>query len=426
MNITHYTPINYNPKIYNQNFQRSPQTNEVNFNGCLGFDCFTRIFNHSKKKELTKNNIIQNFKECEALPFTNSTDCTKSKTYALLQKFGLDTVTKTIDSDIKGMNFIKGDLPVLSDVFLHFSKETESLTLFSSRTRHSLYIHTEGDKFIISKLQDKNFDLKLEKSIEELTDREFEILKNNLNFFKTFEEKTAEEESKNYLSLGKLNPRHKGIIYEKITQRDGSIKKVPTKVKIEKEDGNVFNFVKNGETIGYVILNYITEEDKPYIDFKEKNSSHNYEFEFLGKYKKDVLGKDYEKYGIKGDRIIVEFLTNNRESQYGGIGHLADLLEVACCKELGIKPNIISYSTKEAIPLHYKRGKRFIPFEMYNKDFTVLYGGADPNELAAKAIAEKDTHGKYNLKDLGGSFLMYMPEKLVEKYEKELEKNPIF
>jgi len=215
-------------------------------------------------------------------------------------------------------------------------------------------------------------------------------------------EETSEEKMK------KLVPKHKGIIYKKITDKKGNVtKKIPVEVNIIKDSPEVFLFEKDGDIIGNVELCYIPKE-------------------YCGENALSPLCRDYKKEGVSGARIKVEFVENENEEQYGGIAHLADLIEVAVCKKLRIKPNIVSYSFDDAAPLHYLRGKRFIPFEKYNKKLYEIHGNREPNEVV-KEIIEKTPKGeKYDTSDIKDMFITYMPKEMIKELEKELEEHPIF
>ena len=205
-----------------------------------------------------------------------------------------------------------------------------------------------------------------------------------------------------------LIPQHKGMVYKKVKNRDGSVKKVPTEVEIVNDGNGYFIFNDGKKLVGIAVLRYYKKDyDYDDVDF-------------------NALHKDYKEEGIVGDRIEVDYIENNDEAKYGGVAHLADLLEVACCKKLGIKPNIVSLSLANASPLHYKRGKRFVPFELYCRKYNDIYKGKEPNDIL-KEIVEATPYGrKFNTSKIKHAFLMYMPEDLINKYEAELEEHPIF
>ena len=207
--------------------------------------------------------------------------------------------------------------------------------------------------------------------------------------------------------LGKLKPKHKGTIYKKVKDKDGNINKVPVKVSIVKEEPDEFHFYDGHKNIGHVELSYITKEhckeDKGYIF------------------------KNYKDEGIRGDRVIVNYVVNEEQGKYCGIGHLADLIEVAVCKELGIKPNVVSESLDEPAPLHYLRGKRFVPYEKYvNKKELQSLEGENPNKIIKQIIDETPKGEKFKVPKLHNDLVMYMPRDMIKKLEKELEENPIF
>jgi len=207
-------------------------------------------------------------------------------------------------------------------------------------------------------------------------------------------------------TLKDVVPKHKGIIYKKVKDENGNIIKTPVEVDIIKRRDGYFDFEKDGKLLGGVTMRYSSKEDN-------KN------------YRSRICG-DYKKEGIVGDRIIAEYIYNCKEEEYGGIGHLADLLEVAVCKELEIEPNVVSWSMPEAAPLHYKRGKRFVPFMRYNWLYYQKYGFKNPNDIVTEII-EKTPQGKdFDTSKINHCFLTYMPKEMIKELEEELKEHPIF
>ena len=209
--------------------------------------------------------------------------------------------------------------------------------------------------------------------------------------------------------LAQLEPKHKGIIYKKVKDKNGKvIKKVPVKVDIVKSRADKFVFQIKGETIGYVELSYVSG-DKCKDDTDE------------------ILYKNYKEEGVEGDRIVVDFLYNKKPEEYGGIGHLADLLEVAACKKLGFEPNVVSETIDDAAPLHYLRGKRFIPYEKYCDERTLeRLKGKNPNEIVKKVIEDTPEGENFKKPALCSETVMYMPKDMIKELEEELKKHPIF
>ncbi|MBQ6516120.1 hypothetical protein IJI31_02960 [bacterium] len=206
-----------------------------------------------------------------------------------------------------------------------------------------------------------------------------------------------------------LEPKHKGIIYKKVKDKNGKvIQKIPIEVDIVKSRADKFEFEHKGETIGYVELSYVPE-DKCKDDTDE------------------ILYKNYKEEGVVGDRIIVNFLYNKNPDEYGGIAHLADLLEVAACKELGFEPNVVSETLDDAAPLHYQRGKRFVPYEKYCDERTLeRLKGKNPNEIVKKVIEDTPSGEKFKKPALCSETVMYMPKDMIKELEEELKEHPIF
>jgi len=210
--------------------------------------------------------------------------------------------------------------------------------------------------------------------------------------------------------LKKLEPKHKGIVYKKVCDENGKvIQKIPVEVDIVKTSPDVFSFIIDGEYRGFVELSYVSDEHR--------------------KEDKDCKYRNYKDEGIKGDRVIVEYLKNDCGNTYCGMGHLADLLEVAVCKELGIEPNVVSESTRSAAPLHYMRGKRFVPYKKYlsrydRKSMDVY--GKSPNETIKKIIENTHEGEKFDTSEIKNTPLMYMPKEMIQELEEELKEHPIF
>ncbi|MBQ6516111.1 hypothetical protein IJI31_02915 [bacterium] len=229
-----------------------------------------------------------------------------------------------------------------------------------------------------------------------------------------FRGKKTEEPEK---TLDDLVPKHKGIIYKKVTDKNGKIvDKVPVEVDIVKKENpktepTEFFITKDDQLLGYVKLKYYSEKDCKEDPYR-------------------TLCKDFKEEGIKGGRIEVKYIHNFCEDEYAGIGHLADLIEVAACKELGIEPNIVSLSFNNVAPIHYLRGKRFFPYEKYCPDSEMkkhnLYD-KNPNDTVREIIENTSKGENFDTSPIKATCLyMYMPKEQVKKLEKELENHPIF
>ncbi|MBQ6516119.1 hypothetical protein IJI31_02955 [bacterium] len=221
----------------------------------------------------------------------------------------------------------------------------------------------------------------------------------------------SDKQEKTKKKLEDLEPKHKGIIYKKVRDEKGNvIKKIPVEVDIVNWGEGEFQFKLDDECIGYVQLHHIPAEEC------DKNSWAE-------------LYMNYKEEGVVGDRLEVKYLSNQNEEEYGGIGHLADLLEVAACKEMGIKPNVISHAALNASPLHYVRGKRFIPYERYcsieeRDEYDIL--DKNPNDTIKEIIESTPKGEKFDTSELDMFLVMYMPKDMIKSLEKELKKHPIF
>ena len=207
------------------------------------------------------------------------------------------------------------------------------------------------------------------------------------------------------------NPLEKGVIYKKIhNKKTGSIKKVPFTCDIAKSKSNwttTYYFLepKTKKEIGFVSISDWALMPKNPIFRKMQDSQ---------------LFRDFPRLGVIGDRITVDYLQNNNENLYSGIGKLADQIAVEYCLKRGIKPNIISAAEPNSLAAHYKRGKRFLPFD---KECTYYerYKDIDPNELIKNLLKETK---KIDTSDLHG-FYTYMPKDLIKYYLLQIIQNPI-
>ena len=212
--------------------------------------------------------------------------------------------------------------------------------------------------------------------------------------------KYASHLEKDVLELTTKKPAGKNIgqIYHKITDPiTGKIEKTVIDVDIDikkRYDQTIYTFKDKGKETGHLIL-----ED--HVDIPEKEKIY-------------LLTKDIPEFGIVGDRVIVKQLMNYDQTKYSGIGDLADKIAVQHCQKLGIKPVIISEAAYNSHAAHYKRGKRFIYSDKTN----------NPNEIVKRIIEETPKGEKCDTSRMG-ILITYMPDEIIEKHIKELEKNPI-
>ena len=90
---------------------------------------------------------------------------------------------------------------------------------------------------------------------------------------------------------------------------------------------------------------------------------------------------------------------------------------------------MISYAALDASPMHYMRGKRFIPYERYcSLDEIEQYDLKDktPNDTVKEIIKNTPKGKKFDTSELEMFLVMYMPEEMIKKLEEELKKHPIF
>lgn len=189
----------------------------------------------------------------------------------------------------------------------------------------------------------------------------------------------------------------------------------PVKVTIMKSSGSKY------ETT-YHFMSQNLKEEYGYVAFTLCKKPRSREFKDM--VLEQELLKNYPEYGIKGARIIVDFLLNHNDTRYKGIGKLADKMAVKHCLDNNIKPVIISEADWGSHIAHYKRGKRFLPLEPESAAYQYFlrnYGTTDVNAVIEKLIKEEEKNGeKINIKQWNPIF-MYLPKELAQKYAKELK-----
>ena len=214
-----------------------------------------------------------------------------------------------------------------------------------------------------------------------------------------------------------LNPLDKGYIYKKVfNKQKGIIQKIPQEVNIAKSTEGIntsyyFLDPKTKTEIGYVII----------VDWSK-------DF-FYNDIESPKLLEDFPEQGIEGNRISIDYLQNNDENQYSGIGKLADQIAVEYCLQEGLEPNIVSLADTNSHAAHYKRGRRFFPLnkndtEINYEDFVKKYKTDDPNKVIEEKIAATPSGEKTDTSDLYGLY-MYMPQEVIKKYLEEIKRNPI-
>lgn len=187
-------------------------------------------------------------------------------------------------------------------------------------------------------------------------------------------------------------------------------------------DVTVLKINKNENETTYRFVSKNRKKEYGYVDLTLCKKIKDFENVYYGS--DACLLKDYPQYGINGPRVIVDYLQNNNDSRYSGIGKLADKITVKHCLDNGIKPVIISIADWDSHVAHYKRGKRYLPLESGTKTYNFFmkkYGTTDVNQLLEKLIKEAEQNDeKVDISDWN-PIPMYMPKELAQKYVKELK-----
>lgn len=190
------------------------------------------------------------------------------------------------------------------------------------------------------------------------------------------------------------------IAFKRVKNANGEVEKQPISVNINATRDNAemvtYNFWDGDKPIGFVQL----EEH-----FHKKNGT---------SCRPGILLKDYPKFGIEGDRVIVHMLQNFDEKTYSGIGKLADKVAIQHCLLHGIEPNVVSEAAYQSHLAHFLRGKRFLPYrgEDFNKTF--------------EQIAKTRVKGTHIDTSEYGTLLTYMPREMVQRLKAEVKNAPLF
>lgn len=146
-------------------------------------------------------------------------------------------------------------------------------------------------------------------------------------------------------------------------------------------------------------------------------------------YENSALLDNYPELGITGKRVSIEYLQNNNEELYAGIGTAADQLAVEYCLKNGFKPNITSVADYESHIAHYNRGRRF--FEISKNDididayeFLEQFGTLKPDKIIETRISSAKKGEHIDTSDLG-ALHMYMPQEVIQKYLQKIAENRI-
>ena len=263
-----------------------------------------------------------------------------------------------------------------------------------------------------------DFHLRMKTPIFKL-DRDVLTLSNKVKITHILPKEIERTKGKTEQVTATLLPKTAFIQRKIMLNKTGEVMKVPYEINIARHDDSymtTFHFLDKNtkKEIGYVKI----------IDWRKAPSVvQQYNFSF------SRLLEDFPKQGIVGDRISIDFLQNNFEDTFSGIGKLADKLAVEYCLKNGIKPNITSVADYNSHAAHYMRGRRFFEISKQDPDidayeFKKTYGTLDPNKVIAERIKNTPKGQRVDTRDLCGLY-MYMPENIINKYIKEIKENPL-
>lgn len=186
----------------------------------------------------------------------------------------------------------------------------------------------------------------------------------------------------------------------------------------------ILSSVSGDNKFGYHFLSEDLKEEYGYVNFSKCLRPKSFNSPY------DELLRDYPMLGIKGERLIVDYLENLQDSKIGGVGHLADKLSVKYCADNKLPLNIVSMADLNSHVAHYLRGKRFFPLDKeYNvwqyNFFMDKYGISNVNKILRILVEKaKLTGEKIDISDWG-TLPMYMPKRLALNCLVELKRYPI-
>lgn len=213
--------------------------------------------------------------------------------------------------------------------------------------------------------------------------------------------------------LVQQNEQCKATLYRKFfDSASHKIKKSPVEIGIAES--------KNKWAMTYHFIEPDTNREIGYVTICDWQIAKKYIQMIPLRFAEGKLLKDYPEFGVTGKRITIDYLQNNLPDEYAGIGKAADQIAVEYCLKTGIKPVITSIADMNSHAAHYLRGRRFFP----SKSLISRFGTDNPNELIRERILKTPQGQKVECSDLGPIY-MYMPEKIIQRYMKKIEKHKI-
>ena len=209
----------------------------------------------------------------------------------------------------------------------------------------------------------------------------------------------------------------RAILYKKVFDIETkTIKKIPFEVGIAKSE--------NYWTTTYHLIEDCTNKEIGYVTICDWKKAKQYG---ITKINKDTtLTDNYPRFGIKGDRISINYVKNNFQSEYSGVAAVADQLAIEYCLRNNIKPCIVSLSEINSHIAHYKRGRRFFIVKNGSglNNFIAKFGTDDPNKIIERRMKEANTSKHIDCSDLGELY-MYMPESVIQQYLIKIREHPL-
>lgn len=264
-------------------------------------------------------------------------------------------------------------------------------------------IYQTGNKLSFKRNQNKIPNNSSPDTFEKRTDdiKKFKIIHKNYNNFERIETEVTQ------------NPKDKVIVSKKVRYSSPDRVEIePIELSVAKskgDNGPTFHFLDEyNNEIGFVSIC-----DWRIATLKSKDDT--------------MLTQNYPELGIVGDRISIDYLQNNNNIIFSGIGKVADQIAIEYCLKEGITPNIVSMADIGSLISHYKRGRRFFKLEENTPRYRYFireYGTNDPNKIIEERLAKTPPGSWAECEDLKELY-MYMPQDIIQKYLQRIKEHPI-
>ncbi len=204
-------------------------------------------------------------------------------------------------------------------------------------------------------------------------------------------------------------PESRPVLFKRIKGVSGQVEKVPVTLNLAESKDNYRTF--------YHFLEPDTNKEVGFVAIADWNKAKDSIPYKMGMFDEGLI-KNYPQLGVTGDRVSIDYVKNNNERLYAGVGNLADRLAIEYCLKHNLKPNVTLTASENAHSAHFQRGYRFVPVANFNG------ASFDPNKVVASRIKYNDVGKRVNTRNLGNLY-MYMPQEVVKKHLAEIQKGSV-